>query len=164
MLRLVLAWAAAAAWALTPRRCAPPPLYHWFSLGWYLQPPATTSLTSHECKPPAPPLLQVLASHQALRSRDLAAGGRGRVALDACCGCGGNVIQMAAGVFPVVYGVEISERRVEMARHNAGAWRTTAQEDRLTACWRGRGRGCWQGYLATFMEDLKVKGLEGEGQ
>ncbi|GFR47033.1 hypothetical protein Agub_g8718, partial [Astrephomene gubernaculifera] len=62
---------------------------------------------------------EVLAAHQAVRSRGLST--RGLVALDACCGCGGNVIQMAR-VFPVVMGVEISERRVEMARHNAGVY------------------------------------------
>lgn len=61
---------------------------------------------------------EVLAAHQALRCRALAH--RPLVALDACCGCGGNVIQMAvAGGFKLVLGVEISPKRVEMARHNA---------------------------------------------
>ncbi|EFJ52391.1 hypothetical protein VOLCADRAFT_56022 [Volvox carteri f. nagariensis] len=62
---------------------------------------------------------EVLAAHQASRSRELCA--RGLVAMDACCGCGGNVIQMA-GVFPVVIGVEISPKRVEMARHNSSVY------------------------------------------
>ncbi|KXZ46728.1 hypothetical protein GPECTOR_41g693 [Gonium pectorale] len=62
---------------------------------------------------------EVLALHQAVRAKELAA--RGLVALDACCGCGGNVIQMATA-FPLVMGVEISERRVQMARHNADVY------------------------------------------
>lgn len=74
---------------------------------------------------PAP---QVLAAHQALRCRALAH--RPLVALDACCGCGGNVIQMAvAGGFKLVLGVEISPKRVEMARHNAGgSWVRAGRE------------------------------------
>ncbi|GIL81482.1 hypothetical protein Vretimale_1017 [Volvox reticuliferus] len=62
---------------------------------------------------------EVLAVHQAERSKEMCA--RGLVAIDACCGCGGNLIQMA-GFFPVVLGVEISPKRVEMARHNAGVY------------------------------------------
>ncbi|GLI60971.1 hypothetical protein VaNZ11_003225 [Volvox africanus] len=62
---------------------------------------------------------EVLAAHQAKRSKEMCA--RGLVAMDACCGCGGNLIQMA-GLFAVVLGVEISPKRVEMARHNAGVY------------------------------------------
>ncbi|GIL62121.1 hypothetical protein Vafri_16397 [Volvox africanus] len=79
---------------------------------------------------------EVLAAHQAERSKEMCA--RGLVAMDACCGCGGNLIQMA-GFFAMVLGVEISPKRVEMARHNAGqcsVWRRNdpVRLDRCAGC------------------------------
>ncbi|GAX75555.1 hypothetical protein CEUSTIGMA_g2998.t1 [Chlamydomonas eustigma] len=66
---------------------------------------------------------EVLALHQAKMCKQY---GNGYVVADAMAGCGGNVIQMA-NVFPEVMGIEISERRCNMAAHNAAVYQVQAK-------------------------------------
>lgn len=60
---------------------------------------------------------QVLATHQAAKCCSYSRY-HGLIAVDACCGCGGNIIQMGL-MSPHVIGIEISSERIAMAAHNA---------------------------------------------
>eukprot|EP00967_Tisochrysis_lutea_P108917 scaffold168976_cov21-Tisochrysis_lutea.AAC.5 len=66
---------------------------------------------------------EILATHQSSLCKRYS---RGHVALDAMAGCAGNAIQLTKD-FSVVYAVEISKRRADMARNNAEVYGVGSQ-------------------------------------